>query len=334
MDFDSKKIGVIVIVSMMVVIFAGEAISYNNPYYSEFSAERVDDEILYSISSNLSREYTAVSLDNGNMYDIDRYVAFFDDAYPMPDGKDGVRGALDWLRHNLQKYRIDLEILGFDDMERIVNDLDVSVALVFATGMLPAGIYSGSPDDPLFKWLKAGGVMYWMNGKIGQRYAESGSTLQEVLNPDPLFFGIDNVVRKSTSIGYGRNLSEGSLTDVLGIYFGEYTNGMDTRRLGTDLLSLDYTSSSGRYSAVVFVKYHDGEGMICNIGGALNHDTAHAVAQIIAPRLTYESKVVDHFTGQVNKVPKGSLQSAVNDAYMFIYIGNSMTVIGGQCIRL
>jgi hypothetical protein len=332
MDKSPAKIGMIVLVTFVVVILIGQLISYNNPYYSNFSVERDGDEARYEIDSNLSFDYTAVSLDNGGLYQIDRYVAFYDDAYPVQGRAEKIRDSLNWLRHDLGKYHVTLDIEKLPEVERIITELDTRTAIVFATGTLPAEIYDGTSDSPLFEWLKAGGVMYWMNGKIGSTYAERGtSTLQEVSDYNMLFFGADDVVRDDIKTVYARNLIGDSLTDVLSIYFNECTNGVDVSKLITDFLELDYSYEG--YSSVAFVKYHNGAGMICNLGGTLDHDTAHSVAQVIAPRLTYVSTVVDHHNGQISKDPSGVLQCATGETDVFIFIG-TMTVIGGQCFRI
>ena len=332
MDKSPAKVGMIMLVVFIAVILLGQFISYNNPYYSNFSVERDGDETHFNIDSNLSLDYTAVSLDNGGLYQIDRYVAFYDDSYPMPGRADRILDSLNWLQHDLKKYRVALHIEKIPEIIKIINELDTKTALIFATGTLPAEIYDGTSDSPLFKWLKAGGVMYWLNGKIGSTCAEQGtSELQNISNSDILFFGVDDVVRKDKGTVYARNLTDGSLTDILKIYFNECTNGVDLSKLTTSSLGLDYTYED--YSSVAFVKYHDGAGMICNLGGTLNHDTAHSIAQTIAPKLTYMSMVVDHHKGQISKDPAGSLQCAVGETDVFIFIG-MMTVIGGQCFRV
>ena len=346
MDFDVKKISIITTAVFIVIILAGNVISYANPYYSNFSAERNGSEIDYSIDSNLSLDYTAVSLYNGN-YNIERYVAFYDAAYPTPaDGTavvtDHGLDSINWLKHNLKKYNIDLLILGVGDVADIINDLDTTTALIFATGTLPGEIYRGDAADPIFKWLKAGGVMYWMNGKIGMTYAEHNDLeTKEVIDGDSLFFGNSDVVRKESNTVKVGNLTKGSLTDVLGIYFTYCTDGIDTTKLVSTYLSLDYsheeysaiTGSTTTYSAVTFVKYYDGDGMICNLGGAMNHDSAHMVAQVIAPGLSYDSVLIDYHNGQINKDPRGKLHSSPGKTDIFIFIGK-MSVIGGQRFQL
>jgi len=332
MDKGPVKVGMIVLVVFIAVILLGQFISYNSPYYSNFNVERDGNDAQFNIDSNLSLDYTAVSLDNGNLYQLDRYVAFYDDSYPMPGRKDKTLDSLNWLRHDLEKYRVALHIEKIPEIMKIITELDTKTALIFATGTLPAEIYDGTPSSPLFEWLKAGGVMYWMNGKIGSTYAEQGtSELRNVSDSDVLFFGTSDVVRKDTGNVYARNLTDDSLTDVLKIYFNECTNGMDLGKLTTGSLGLDYTYEN--YSSVAFVKYHDGTGMICNLGGTLNHDTAHSVAQIIAPNLTYVSTVIDNHNGQISKDPAGMLQCAAGETDVFIFIG-IMTVISGQCFRI
>jgi hypothetical protein len=332
MDKSPAKIGMIVLVIFIAAILLGQVISYNTPYYSNFNVERDGDEARYEIDSNLSFNYTATSLDNGGLYQVDRYVAFYDDAYPMQGRTDKIRDSLNWLRHNLGKYHVTLDIERLPEIERIITELDTGTAIVFATGTLPMEIYDGTSDSPLFEWLKAGGVMYWMNGKIGSTYAECGtSNLREVSDYNMLFFGADDVVRDDTNTVYNRNLMDGSLTDSLKIYFNECTNGIDVGKLTVDFLGLDYSYEG--YSSVAFVKYHDGSGMICNLGGTLDHDTAHSVAQIIAPKLTYVSTVIDHHEGQISKDPSGILRCAAGETDIFIFIG-TMTVIGGQCFRI
>ena len=328
MEIDANRIGVIIIVAMITVILSGAVLSYANPYYSNFNAERNGSEIDYSIDSNLSLDYTAVSMYNGN-YNIEQYVAFYDESYESL--ANSALTGLQWLQNNLEKYRINLLILEVGDVADIVNNLDTTTALVFATGTLPGEIYRGDASDPIFKWLKAGGVMYWMNGKIGTTYVDKESDPIKVPDADILFFNHELVIREGDNTVYNRDLVAGSLTDVLGIYYNEYTNGVYTDRMTGSYLSLDYWWDG--YSAVTFVKYHDGDGMICNLGGSLTRHTAPLVAQVIASGLTYDSALIDYHKGQLGIDPKGTLQSAAGTTDIFIYIGK-MNVIGGQCFRL
>jgi len=331
-ELNTKKIGAVTIAAFIALILLGQMITYTDTYHSEFSAERNGSVISYNINSNLSLNYTAVALDNGDLYQIERYVAFYDESYPMFDDAEDVKDSIKWLQHNLEKYNIDLEMADADEILDVVSGLDTKTAIVFATGTLPSEIYDGTSSSPIFDWLKAGGVMYWIGGKIGYTYAErETSELKEVPDKELLFFGNNDVIREETEKVYARNLIEGSLTDVAGIYFNEYTNGIDTSKLTGPFMSLDYSEDG--YSSVVFAKYYDGDGMICNLGGILNHDTAHTAAQTIAPGLTHVSAVVDHCTGQISKNPSGELQTVAGKTDVFIYIG-TMSVIGGQWFRL
>ena len=331
MDLDTKKIGVILVAVLLAIIIAGETISYANPYYSNFDAERSGNEITYSIDSNLSKDYTAVTMDNGGHYNIERYVAFYDDEYFTP-----VKNALDslkWLKHNLEKFNIDLIIAGIDEVKNVIENIDITTALVFATGTLPKEIYSGNNYDLIFDWLGAGGVMYWMDGRLGETYSEQGASKLVHVGSSKAnmnFFDTDNLFRNDSNPVYNRDLVDNSLTYVLGIFFNECTHGLKTSGL-VDYLSLDYSHEG--YSAVTFVKYYNGSGMICNLGGYLNHDTAHSVAQTIASGLTYDSVVIDHHSGQISKDPNGKLQGVSGRTDLFIYIGK-MSVIGGQYFQL
>ena len=321
----------IMTLAIVIVVISGSFLSYANPYYSNFAAERVSaDELEYSIDSNLSLNYTAISMDNGGLYDIKQYVAFYDDEYVGYDMQNTLSG-LQWLKYNLEKYRINLLIMGADDIENIVKSYDTSTALIFATNILPSGIYSGGPMDPLLQWLGAGGVMYWMNGKIGGFYAERGGEPINVPNFDMLFFGNNGVSRLEGGHVFNRDLVEGSLTDITGIYFNECTDGLNTNNLISPSLKLDYSYDG--YSSVTFVKYYYGDGMICNLGGALTKNFAPAVAQTIASGLTYASQMIDFEQSQISINPTGRLLAVSGTTDVFIYIGK-MNIIGGQFIRL
>ena len=328
MEINANRIGVIMAVAIILIVIPGIVLSYANPYYSNFNAERNGATIEYSIDSNLSLDYTAVSLNNGDHYSIDRYVAFYDESYASTVNKPLT--GLQWLENNLKKYGIDLQFLEADDVRDLVEDLDTKTALVFATGTLPAEIYRGNATDPIFDWLAAGGVMYWMGGKLGTTYTEHGSNPIKVTNSDNLFFGNSDVIRVDGNSVYNRGLVEGSTSDILSIYFNNCTNGIYTDNLTSNFLSLDYYYEG--YSATTFVKYHGGDGMICNLGGILNQGFAPDVAKIIKSGLTYDSVVIDHHKGQINKDPKGTLQAASGTTDVFIYIGK-MNIIGGEYFR-
>ena len=331
MDLDVKKVSTIVIAVFLVIILMGNVISFMNPYHSSFNAERVNsNEIKYSIDSNLSLNYTAVTLDKGGHYNIDTYVIFWDDDYIAL--ANDARASISWLEHGLKKYDIAPVILGTMDVLNIINNSETNIALIFTTGTFPKEIYSGDAADPIFKWLKSGGIMYWMGGALGATYAERGSAdLSNSTDGDRLFFDNDDVVRKEYKQIKNGDFQTGSLTDIMGIYFTDCTSGLNTDRLKSPFLSLDYRGEG--YSAVTFVKYYDGDGMICNLGGILTHDSAVITAHTIAPMLSYDSIILGSHTAQISKEPNGTLPAVAGMTDVFIYIGK-MDVITGQLIRI
>lgn len=310
-----------VLAAFMLIIMAGQAMVYtNNPYYCGYTVAATDGEAEVRVDTNYSLQYTVNSLRTDSLASIDTYVIYYDSERPVIGDRTVLEGCMDRLKLCFSN---DNTVLGTVDTEGLLRIIegDTSVAVLFMTGVLPEEVYSGHAGDPIFKWLEAGGVMYWLHEKIGQTYSGIDGKMKHVADPDALFFGCSDVVNQTTDQVYTKNLVEGSLTDKMGIYYGETTNGVDTSKLGGPYLSLDY--NDGVYSAVVFSKYHGGEGMVGVFGGQIKYEavpmsTMASVAQSIVSKLSYDTVLIDSATSSGSDTL--TLRCGEGYSYIFMYV--------------
>lgn len=328
-----RDVAAIALTAFILVCLAGQAMVYvDNPYRCDVSVERSGEAAVVTIDTNYSLGYTAASLVTESMREVESYAVWYDEAYPVQGDRDAILAGIDHLRLSFENNHSELSAIDTAGLAGIMGSRDTSVAVVFITGTLPDTVYTGSDDDPIFGWLEAGGAMYWINGKIGRTSASADGALTAVHDADVLFFGSDGVVNPSAADTYTRNISEGSLTDVMGIYYGETTNGVDCSRLTSDHLTLD--CDDGRYSAVAFVRYHGGTGTIGVFGGHLKYEAVPtsvmaSVSQAVISRLSYDTVLIDHAEGSGSA--EVELECGGDGAYVFVYFGE-MNTVWGACI--
>lgn len=316
----------------VVILLLGQTIVYGaNPYHCSMDASRTGDNAEIAIDTNYSLEYTICSLNTPSMMGIERYVIYYDSGYPVDGERAIIEDAIKRLMLYLETNHVNAKIVDTIELTEMVSEGDASTAIIFSTGMLPSEIYTGNTSDPIFQWLANGGTMYWTHGKIGFKSCSNDGSVRDVPDADILFFGHADVVRTADNHVYTKNLNEGSLTDRMGIYYGEITNGLDASNLVSPYLALDY--SDGTYSAVTMVKYYSGSGTIIVFGGQLKYEDVPtsalaSVAQTIASRLSYDTELVDFHVDDGSKTI--NVRCAGDVPYIYMYV-DRVNAIWAMC---
>jgi len=318
----------ILLTCLIAVLLIGEFVSYSNPYYCNIDAKLTEDYISYSLDTNLSIQYTAVSLDNGGIYDyITEYVVLVDDKYPMNLSYEAFNFSLANISSFLSDAGLDLKRKSTDEIVEIIKtgiDHETSTAIFFIAGTLPSEIYDGTKNSIIFDWLKTGGVMYWGNGVLGKYVSEKHKNISTIPLDicSTLFFGKPGAINNTDVRTYEKNLINESLTDIMGVFYNECTFGIKTDSLDNSL-GLDYSVDGFR--SVSLTKYHDGSGMVVVFGGFIVKDSAPSIAQVIASSLNYSTKIIDW----TNEMICGSTSNHLDyqdHPSIYIYLGKLQSI--------
>ena len=329
----SKRM-IAVVILFVVIVLAGQFIIYAGPHHSiSSSVVRDGTDAHYEFDTDLDIAYQVISMDNSSNTTV-RYVAFYDENYASIYYRPDVKESIDWLVKCMDKNSLRLELIDLEELNRIVLSCDTTTAVVFATGILPDSIYTGLSSDPIFKWLKEGGMMYWLGSQLGAEYFDEYLQKYSVMDSDTLFYGASDVTRKHQfdegSI-YNNDLIEGSFSAQTRQYYNECTFGLDISKLSTDFMNLDYNYQG--YYSVVFLKYHSGIGTLVVFGGdlkkyAIGADVAMTVAQTLACRTTYDSRIIDYVSGDNAKGVSGTVKCDIGPTDVFMFVSTGDLVYG------
>lgn len=321
MEIDSRtRNAIAVIVVFIVVIMLGQSMIYSvNPYHCNTTIQRNGPLVDVTVDTNYSLEYTINSLRSDSMRNVNSYVIYYDESYPVDGDSAAILDAIKRLQLCFSNDNCTLSTIDASDLQDLMSRGDTSTAVLFLTGTMPEIIYNGTPSSLIFSWLSNGGVMYWLNGKLGKTYSEKNGALVEVENPDRVFFGNNDIINPSNDQVFTKNLVTGSLTDKMGIYYGETTNGVDCSKLASPYLALDY--NDGKYSAVTIIKYVDGNGVIGVFGGQVKYEAVPtsvmaSVAQTIVSKLSYDTESVDYRTASGSR----TIEMGCGEGYSYVYI--------------
>ena len=313
----------------VIILIIGQSIIYiNNPYHCEYTAIYEDGRIDVHIDTNYSLSYTVCALQSDSQTNIRSYAVYYDPEYPVTGNRADVEDCIKRLQLCFSNNNTDLPIINTVSLTEIINNTDTTIAIVFATGTLPEEIYNGQDTSSICNWLKNGGTMYWINGKLGHTYSVKNGDIYDVPESDKLFFGTDEVINPASNHVFTKNLVEGSFTDILGIYYGETTNGLNCSKLTEPYLALDY--NDGTYSAVTLVKYPGGTGTIGVFGGNIKYEAVPtsamaSVAQTIVSKISYDTILIDWATSS------GCAELELNGnerTFVFMYVGEVNSIWG------
>ena len=318
----SVRNAILVLTIFTVVIIVGQSMIYvDNPYHCDMAVHRDGHSVEVTVNTNYSLEYTINSLRTDSMSNVSAYAIYFDESYPVNGDSAAILDAIKRLQLCFSNDNCEVKIIDTVELQNLLINGNITTAIIFMTGTMPKEIYDGTSTSPILTWLSNGGVMYWLNGKLGATFAEKGGSLADVCDSDLLFFGNCEVINSSKEPVYTRNLVRDSLTDKMGIYYGETTNGVDCSRLSGPYLALDY--NDGTYSAVTLVKYVGGNGVIGIFGGNLKYEgvptsAMASVAQTIVSKLSYDSLLLDHVTASASRTV--TLDCGDGFSYVFMFV--------------
>lgn len=323
---------IVSIAVILILLVVGQAMTYHNPYKTDIDSY-VDDGLEYDIYTNYGTQYSALSLNNGNIQ-CDKFYAYYDRSYSTVISFENQMNGINSIKKELETRGFTLEMIDADEllslMELEISGSTFNSGVIFLGGSMPSNIYDGTEDSKIVEWLKEGGIMYWTGESFGRYYSEKlPSEPIPVEDSDMIFFGVNNVVR-DTSGGrvFDRTMDDG-LTTILSMYYNECTFGANTSLL-TEGTYLSFSYNYEGYSAVSMMKMNEGSGMICIFGGYVTGNMSPSIAQTIASGITYETTIIDHEKGtKTEGTVHGSLDhNLTGPTTIYIFLGDFEVNIG------
>ncbi len=326
---------IVIAVAVIAVVLAGEAIVYTSDYtsYSADASIGSDGDIHYSVSASGSKTYTAVSLDNGShdvaekiyIYYDGSYKSCYEDVYVAIGARElDQKYYVEQLAPTLRYRNIsDVTVLNADELaDRLKAESDagnVGTGLICLSGAFPDTIYTGDASDLIFKWMSAGGSLYWAGNMIG-KYSASQTELKEVEGYQKLFFSADGCLYDGEEcVAYDEVPSNG-FTKTLSLMNNNVRYSVDCGKLPETQKSLQIGFQKDGFASISLVSY--GKGMICIMAGDYSNNQRYDHAQTICSGLEPESRIVDSETGTVARGSTGgTLAAEGSNPYAFIYLG-------------
>ncbi len=314
-----SKVSSICIAVVGIIILSGiVATSINYEGRTDMECSISGDSIEYSFQTNYQTHYSFVSLDNGTGSDIKRYVALYDDEHVWPIPTEWISNALTHLSEKLARGGINLEIKSTDEIIGImVDEIEGGAGntkLIMMTGGLPVEIYNGTRECVFIDWMNSGGDLVWGNNTIGKYVCHAEST-EHIVDADRIIFGMSGVTNTQSAYDEGRH--DGSLADLLRIYYNNCSSGI-REGMFEEFLSLGYSHDG--YAAVSLMRFPGGDGNMTIFGGGVDHDTADYVAQTILSGINYQSKVIDYVMGHGSHA-SGTLEASETNPSLVMTLG-------------
>ncbi|MCL2712197.1 MAG: hypothetical protein FWD37_02825 [Methanomassiliicoccaceae archaeon] len=292
------KVNAAVIVTALIfgTIILGQSLIYLSvPNNYGADAEIKAGEAEYSVSTDSSIRYTALAFDNARP--VNTLYVYYDESY-----------AVFGITHAQQNRFIsqtiaELKIRSFTDT-KIVNAAELADivkgpyepgdAILMTSGVLPDTVYQNATVD-IFKWVTAGGSLYWAGYAIGEKVAEKGKEPKNVSNYQTAIFGKENVILMDQKISSQRssNTNAKALGEALAISNNAVAYGLKVSGSGalTGVLSIGYEYNG--YASLALVG--KGSGMIC-VTGSLERTS---LAQVISSGVSEKSKLLDSENGSL-----------------------------------
>lgn len=323
-------------VVIIAVVLVGQILTYApNLYTFDADAEWQDGKVTFEIKSSGNTVYDALLIDNGDKEQISTLWIYKSKVYDKYF--DIAKESLPYLIH----YKIDfyeeqlaksLKIRGFNDV-RICDEEQLAelmtkpsegVGIITYSYELPNSIYSGNAADSIFRWISAGGSLYWVCSEIGGFYSDVDG-LHRVSNGQTLFLGKQCINTGETHVGTATDMIDaGGLTKALSLHNSNVLFGMDSSGMD-DVLTLGFSASG--YSSITMLK--SGEGMVSVIGGVPKYYLTDDLAQIIASGLNYSSSLSDSAGGKVSGKISGSFDLDIGtNRTLYVYFGGYFPTYG------
>ena len=333
---DTKKCGYAVLaIALCMVVFAGEYfVYYSDTFEYDVDVQWNKDSIDYQVESSGSDVYDAVLLDNNGKASVTELAIYVNESYSKyyDEANETTR-----IPYNNQDYfasqiLIALDNRGFDDgfkcdsselCEYVRSTLDnpVGCGILVTSYSLPAEIYSGSEDDILIQWIKAGGTLYWTGSVIGE-FCVDGDGLHEIQDSQDLFFGKECVYTGSEAVA--TQVVNNGFTEALSLKTGNLSFGLCLDSIDGSL-GLGFEGEG--VSTIGMVPL--GSGFICVFSGEYDIDLIDDMGQVISAGITPETVVMEHHVGTVTRsIESGSFEEYGESSYVYIYIGGTYTKFG------
>ena len=329
---------------LCAVVIAGEFMAYGpNVHNYSADAERNGSTVDISVSTSGSDTYSAIVMDNGThpamtqlyIYSDIRYDEFFDDA------SDFIKMKKLNFNYTVDQIIRTLSVRGFDKisvlydkelLEAMESDITgpVSKGLLLLSYGLPESIYSGSPDDVLFKWIEQGGFVYSMSSPLGMFY-HSDDGLVTVDDFQDLFFGkecmnpVVESVMSTTDIAHGV-IDGNGLTKALALKWNRIQYALDVSSI-SGAFAMGF--SEGNYSTVSMVPF--GSGMICVLGGIYDRQQCDDFSQIIASGVSCYTQVIEIHQGSFTRESvnlHSDIPAGMTNVSVFVSIGGYYVTYG------
>jgi len=329
---------VLLAVVLCAVVLVGELTAYGpntHSYSSDCSVENGVADV--AVSSSGSDIYSIIYMDNGAYSPPVQLYILLDERYDENFNEASETANLKKFdqRYAADQVRISLGIRGIEGivvcnevqlLSMMTDDIGSNIpkGLLVMTYALPEGIYSGSENDLLFKWIAEGNSLYWMNSPIGAFY-RNGNELIPVDNGQILFFGKECVNTNGTDLALYAD-DNASLTKALALKWNRTINGLNVSEI-EGAVSMGFRQDG--FSSVSMVPF--GNGMICVLGGMYDRNQCDDISQIISSGISCYSDVLAIDEGTVTRgtantnfaVPEGT-----KNLHVFVSIGGYYTVYG------
>ena len=336
-DKISDKPVIALAVIILAIIVIGEAVVYTSDY-TDYSAEVSfsGGDLTYSVSADGSKEYDVVIMDNGSYGNVSKLYLYYDTSYPTDYKEATVPVGAKELdqEYYLEQMLYLLEYRNFHNVEYVdaegLRDVMESspegVGILVTSGVLPDTVYTGSEDDPIFKWIQSGGSLYWVGNLIGQSYATAEGDIVPVDGYQQLFFGADCLNTGETAGAYSE-IGNG-FREALSLSNNrvEYAVNPDLLPEGTIYQTAGYTEDG--FASISLVGL--GSGMVCVLGGDYSRYQMADLAQTIAAGLGPMSKIVETASGEVTRGTETGTISGIPDGNLsaYVYLGGYYPVFG------
>lgn len=307
-------------VVLLVVMVAGEVLTYADPYDYGSSVGYTDDGPEYTVSSSAAAEFTVVQLVSEAMVPPDRVYVYYDGDYGTV-GITEAASAVEDMIHDLSIHGMDATVVDAEGLGELMSTEGGGVGVIFLTGAAPSTVYTGAEGDPLLRWMSSGGSVYWVGPTMGKYVAWPDGEVTEVEGWEDLFYGagcFNDAQSRESAVGQRDEIGE-----AICIMSSSSQYGMSSDVEGC--LQLGYVSEDG-YGSVALAPY--GSGMLCVVGGSYDDSTRTDLVQVVASGVTYCSEIVWIGTVDVSGGSASGRLVDVDGSYVYIFCGGYYSPYG------
>lgn len=333
---DTKKCGYAALaIALCLVVFAGEYFVYYSDAF-EYDAEVHwnKDSIEYQVESSGSDVYDAVLFDNNGEVSVTELAIYVNESYSKYYDRAYELAGIPYYDQDYfaSQLLIALDNRGFEggfecdsgelcDYIKSTLDNPVGCGIIVTSYSLPAEIYTGSEDNLLIQWMKAGGTLYWTGSVVGG-FCVGDDGLHEISDSQELFFGKECVYTGSEAVA--TQTIDNGFTEALSLKTGNLSYGLCLDGM-VGALALGYKGEG--VSTIGMVPL--GNGSVCVFSGLFDIDLVDDIGQIISAGVTSKTVVAEHHVGEVTRsTESGSFEKFDEGCHVYIYIGGTYTKFG------